>query len=385
MKRLLAALLGLVVGLLLCEAVTRLFADRLLSLQHPAVRFDPELGWVQQAGTTAVRHNEAGQEIVLAGSPLGIRQPPVPYRFRAAEEILLLGDSLTAGTQVQFDDTWAAQLQARLRRRHPMLEVVNAGVDRYDLAQEYRLGQRLWSRVGPTHLVVGVYLGNDILDYDLEASARPPRQPGGPRVWLREHSYLYHYLKGALAKAAHRPRPPRVPSPVDGWSPRSVPGFAELRPDEQARIRGQFASGDVLPILRGGEGAERRLRSTEQVLSAMAALAHERGAGLTVILLPMKLEIIPAQRAEWMALQGLTEEDVERARRHLLAFAAREQIRMVDVAPALRAQPRPEDLYWKVDLHMTPLGHSVLADAVALAVDEGLRTAPRSGSASPRS
>jgi lysophospholipase L1-like esterase len=387
LRRFLAAILGLVVGLLLCEAATRLLSDRLLSLQHPAVRFDPELGWVQQAGAMAVRHNEAGQEIVLAGSRLGIREPPVAYRFGKDEEVLLLGDSLTAGTQVLFADTWAAQLQERLKRRHPTLEIVNAGIDRYDLAQEYRLARRLWSTVRPTHVILGLYLGNDIADYDVEAGARPPWRSGGPLVWLREHSYLYHYVQGALAKARrrHAPRPPRVASPVDGgWSPHSVPGFAELGREEQARIRGQFASGDVLGVLRGGEEAERRLVSTERVLSGLATLVRERGAGLTVVLLPMKVEIIPAQRAEWMALQGLSEDDVERARRHLLAFAAKQGIRMVDVAPALRAQSAPEDLYWKVDLHMTPRGHAALADALAPVMDEALRPA-RTGSVSPTS
>src|SRR5262249_39119928 len=152
--------------------------------------------------------------------------------------------------------------------------------------------------------------------------------------------------------------------PVDGWSPQSVPGFADLTREEQARIRGQFASGDVLPILRGGEEAERDLLSTERVVSALAGVAREQGAGFSVVLLPMKLEIIPAQRAEWMALQKLSEDDVERARRHLLAFGQREHISMIDVAPALRAEAHPEDLYWKVDLHMTPRGHAALADAV---------------------
>jgi lysophospholipase L1-like esterase len=377
-KRLAAALLGIAAGVILCEGATRLFAGRLLSLAHPAVRFDPEVGWVQEAGVAAVRHNEAGQDVVIAGSPLGIRQPLAPYRFRQAEEVLLVGDSLTAGTQVAFEDTWGARLEQGLKRRHPSLEIVNAGVDRYDLAQEYRLARRLWSPVQPRLLVLGLYLGNDIVDYEHEAGARPPWRTGGPIVWLHEHSFFLRYLEGAWEKAHRRPEVKAgPPPPVDSWSPRSVSGFDALRFDEQQRIRNQFTAADVMPVLRGGPEAEARLATTERVLAGMAALAQERGAEFVIVLLPMKLEILPAQRAEWMAFQHLTEDDVERPRRHLVAFAARQGLTLIDVAPALRAQAEPEGLYWKVDLHMTPRGHAALAEAVAPAVDDALARAAR--------
>jgi lysophospholipase L1-like esterase len=377
-KRLAAALLGIVAGLLLCEATTRLLASRLFDLSHPSVRFDPEVGWVQETGITAVRHNEAGQEVVIAGSALGIRQPPTPYRFGQPDEVLLVGDSFTAGTQVPYAETWGAQLHQRLARRHPSLEIVNAGVDRYDLAQEYRLADRLWGMVRPRVLVVGVFLGNDIADYDHEAGARPPWQPGGVGVWLREHSYLARYVEGALARTRrHEKKPPAEPNRVDAWAPRSVPGFASLRFDEQQRIRNQFTAADVMPVLRGGAEAERRLETTARVLAAMASLAREHGAGFVIVLLPMKQEILPAQRAEWMELQGLSKDDVERPRRRLIEIAEREGWTVVDPAPVLRAQPSTTDLYWKVDLHMTPLGHAAVAEALAPAVDEALARASR--------
>jgi lysophospholipase L1-like esterase len=371
-KRLAAAVLGLLAGLLACEGATRLFADRLLSLSHPTVRFDPELAWVQRAGTTDVRHNEAGEEIAIAGTAFGIRQPPAPYRFQPGRSVLVLGDSLTAGTQVRFEDTWCAQLLQRLRRRHPDLEIVNAGIDRYDLAQEYRLARRLWSRVRPRHVIAAVYVGNDVVDYERDAQARPPWAPGGPGVWVREHSYLFHFVKGALEGKRRRPARPAPPSPVDGWTPVSVPGWESRTPEQRGRIRGQFAIGDLRPVLAGGEESERRLAATLRMIEARAALAHEKGAGFTLLLLPLKQEVLGAQRAELLALHGLTEEQLARPRIRLREHAARLGIRVLDATAALQADARPEELYWPVDLHMTPRGHARLAEIVAPVLDEGL-------------
>jgi hypothetical protein len=132
-----------------------------------------------------------------------------------------------------------------------------------------------------------------------------------------------------------------------------------------------------MPVLRGGAEAERRLASTARVLGGLAALAREHGAGFVVVLLPMKQDILPAQRAEWMQLQGLSEDDVERPRRGLMEIASREGWTVVDPAPRLRAQAEATELYWKVDLHMTPQGHAAVADALAPAVDEALAAASR--------
>jgi lysophospholipase L1-like esterase len=386
-RRAAAVLLGLAVGLLLAEGLVRVASERLLGLSHPAVRFDPELGWVQRTGETGVRRNEADREVAIVGSPLGIREPSRAYDFTRGDTVLVLGDSFTAGTQVPFDETWAARLQERLRRRFPAAQVVNAGVDRFDLAQEYRLARRLWTKVRPRHLVLGLYLGNDLVDYDIAAGARPPWQPSGPRTWIRESSYLYHFVAGALAQRRRETEAHDTgPSAVAGWSPRSVPGFAALRPDQQDRLRGQFAAGDVLPVLRGGEESDRRLAATEHVLDAFHELAEERAVGLTVVLLPMKQEVLPEQRREWMDLHHLTEMDVARPHRRIAAWAARTGVALVDVTDALRAEPAPDALFWKVDLHMTPRGHALVAEVLEPTVEEGWgRPTLRSGSASPTS
>ena len=364
--------LGTLVALFLAEGATRLLAPRILSLSNPLVRFDPELGWLQQDGVLATRRNEAGEAVTLEGLPMGIRKPPRPHPSAEADTVLVVGDSVTAGNQVPYPRTWPAEAERLLRFHRPRAQVVNAGVDGYDLAQEFRLGDRLWGRFRPRVLVVGLYVGNDLVDYEREAQARPPWAPGGLAVWVTEHSYLYHFLRGSDFLSEQRTttrRLPRAQVPFPEWDPRALPGLSDLTPEQQGRIRGQFASPELLPVLRGGEPAARRLETSERVLLAFAGLAAERCAGFVLVLLPTKQQVLPAQREAWQRLHGLSRDQVERPQRELRQWASRQGVAVVDATEALSRSERPEALFWPVDLHLSPAGHAAVAQAVAPAID----------------
>jgi acyl-CoA thioesterase-1 len=47
---------------------------------------------------------------------------------QAAKNILLFGDSLSAGYGIERDDSWANLLQQELKKSHPQYEVVNASI-----------------------------------------------------------------------------------------------------------------------------------------------------------------------------------------------------------------------------------------------------------------
>jgi hypothetical protein len=155
--------------------------------------------------------------------------------------------------------------------------VVNAGVDGYDLVQEYHLARRLWDTVHPRHVIVAVYIGNDLLDYDHDSFARPPWHSRTARIWLREHSYLYHLFSGATRK----------------WRNSISTAMTGLPGDD---VGPQLTVPALLPVLRGGDEGVRRLHSTERVLEAFAALASSHCAGFTIALLPTREQVVPAHR-----------------------------------------------------------------------------------------
>jgi hypothetical protein len=377
--RFLSAALGTLLGLLLAEGATRLLAPWALSLSNPLVRFDPQLGWLYRETPglqkePLTRVNEAHEAVTLRGNRLGLRDTPHGYSTDQ-ETVLVLGDSFTAGTQLDLEEAWPAQVELRLRGRHPRLQVVNAAVDGYDLAQEYRLAERLLEYFRPRVIVVGLYAGNDIVDYGRDAQARPPWEPSGPLVWLREHSYLYHLVSGAVRLAEERTTTRRrgLAPVLPGWDPRVLPGLSDLTPEQQNRIRGQFASPDLLPVVRGGPEADRRLRSTERCLAAFAELAQAHRAGFVVVLIPSKQQVVPDHRSEWIRLQELSRDQVDFPERELARWALERGVSALDLGRVFSESADPGSLFWRVDMHLSPAGHSLIGGALAPLVEQALR------------
>ncbi len=52
----------------------------------------------------------------------------LPCAAQAANNILVLGDSLSAGYGIAREASWASLLQKELRQNHPQIEVVNASI-----------------------------------------------------------------------------------------------------------------------------------------------------------------------------------------------------------------------------------------------------------------
>jgi lysophospholipase L1-like esterase len=362
-------LLGLIAGAVFSEGAVRLLARRLFSLDSLSHRFDPELGWVQQQGVTMRRRNEAGTALAVEGGALGIRRPPAAYRTDAAS-VLVVGDSFTAGTQVPFQDTWTWRLQERLRAQGLDVQLVNAGVDGYDLSQSYRLARRLWSTFRPRQLILALFVGNDIVDYERVSAARPPWDPTSPRTWLREHSYLYRLLAAKLGPAHAPSDQAEEPLPDVG---RSVRGFDELRPRQRRSVQRQFAAAELLPVLQGNEEGRRRLLASERLIGATRDLARGRSAGFTLILIPTKQQVVPAQRAEWMALHRLDLEQALAPQRALRRWAEANGVAVVDPLDVMAQAPDPQSLYWTANMHLTPEGHEALARAALPLIERQLR------------
>ncbi len=96
----------------------------------PGGYFGPRLTIEYRANSRGIRERE-----------LPIPKPPDVFR------IVALGDSFTLGEGVRVEDTWPRQLEGVLRRYYPgrVLEVINAGVNAYDIRQElehYRRNMR---------------------------------------------------------------------------------------------------------------------------------------------------------------------------------------------------------------------------------------------------
>jgi len=117
--------------------------------------------------------------------------------------ILLVGDSFVFGVGVALEDTLGKQLERALNASGPArpVEVVAAGVPSYGIDAYALLIERWVPRLHPDLVVVALYPGNDLLDYELKAT--DPRvviegmMVGRRQAWswnLRHVSTLAHLL-----------------------------------------------------------------------------------------------------------------------------------------------------------------------------------------------
>ncbi len=126
----------------------------------------------------------------LRGRLPGVRDPD-------ALVVLALGDSCTFGFGAAADETWPAQLEARLvERLQRPVEVFNAGVPGYSSAQGVIVAERWIPRLEPDVVVVA-FGWNDSSVWDGRSDAEHRDGAAGPGALL-EHSRAFAVLRKAL-------------------------------------------------------------------------------------------------------------------------------------------------------------------------------------------
>lgn len=121
----------------------------------------PARGWSFRKGVVG-----SNSGLIVNINSLGFRGPEIS-RKKAADEfrILFLGDSVTFGFSLPWEDTFVAKTARKLRDRRPELKttVINAGVGGYSTWQELDLLENEGIKLEPD-LVVLNYCLNDMVD-----------------------------------------------------------------------------------------------------------------------------------------------------------------------------------------------------------------------------
>lgn len=287
----------------------------LFTLQADAERFidTGETRW-------ELRTDAAGHRVTAPGRKDAPDDRPV---------VLVLGDSFTFGYGVDYERTFVAALA----RRAADLRFVNTAVPGYGPTQ-YRqlLEHALAGGLRPRAVLVGIFVGNDF--YDVGWSKDLPVHEGvigaqnDAKDWVRRSSHLYRLL----TKAYHaRGR-----------------AAQEARTHEEETYRPECWQRSPL--------REARLAVREE-LGRIAALCAERGIEVRAV-------VIPATRGAGGA--GAPGLDPDLPVREAQAACEAAAIPCLDATLALRLVP-VSDSYFKFDSHLTPLGHALVADAIAAA------------------
>jgi len=340
---------SLLVSLLIAESVLRLRFDEVNYLQ-PELASHPVLPVVVAPGS-------AGHDA------WGFRNRVVPERV----DVLAIGDSQTYGVSATMDGAWPAWL-SRLTGR----DVYSLALGGYGPAEYAYLLRSYAPKLKPRVAVIGLYLGNDLLD-----AARPPsrsavrqkddvRRLGSLRTWLSRHSLLYQVAKHELPRLADA-----------------------LRHREASR------SGDALVILQSGDvetafHPEIRLQALDLMrprvqdgLWRSLGLLEELRGDCGRLSLECLFVLIPTKESVYGEVAGEALPDLQRqrvlavlraeseVRKEFVDFFTRRDMRFVDALPALRAEAQRTRLYpANQDGHPLSPGYRVVAEVVRGALEE---------------
>lgn len=303
--------------------------------------------------STPIRINTAG----LRGPETG---PPSASTMR----ILAIGDSFVFGVGVDDDETFVWRLAGRLTESGVAAEGLNAGVPTFGVPDAVGWLERHGLALAPDVVVIGVFLGNDLIDASPDRPAIhlvdglmvPAASPRGPRAWLHRRSHLYVALKGLLERPGMRPLRSRL-GLAEPWTVRNL--------REEFTIYHRDAASALAPAIA----------ASDEALGRLAERSRGAGFGLVALLIPSEVQLDPSR---WRAaLESLDldqrEHDPQVPRRIFRRLLDKHGISVIDPAPRLaQGLAAGSDLYFAHDRHWTAGGHGVVADELF----ESLRAAP---------
>ncbi len=364
--RMLGLAFGVIVAFLLIELAGRL-----------VMGFDPLPGWAQDFNDR-VGYELRPHQKYLYVSQSGEFEIEVKQNARGLHDvehdlakpgsvfrILILSDSYGQAREVPLEVNFARQLETLLNASAPdgvAFEVINAGHFGLGTTQEYLYYTIEGRRYDPDLVLVGFYVGNDVIDnhaplirawnavdtvdfpyFSPDGELHQPGMAARRRVlsWLRQNIYLANTLAGGLP-----------PERVEVGNPNAITERALRVP------MGVYLSPDAT--------WQDAWTTTDHALGALQAAVERDGAALGVFVIPDRRQIYDADWGSTLAkLPDLDPAALDRERptrtvldrlgaRHIPALSLLEPFRAAD-----------ERLYFEIDGHFNAAGHRLTAEMLA--------------------
>ena len=369
------AVVSLAATLLLAEGAARLFlpAQQVVEVESATTRsshpgaveekdqergIDVLLDWSGRhgirlhPGVRATIHNHvlSHDDVVIQTNSLGLRHPELDEKSDDEFRVLVLGDSITFGDYVAFEETYPALLDRRLEGRRPQVTVINAGLPGASASDELHHYLEIADAVDPDLVLVGMYLNDS--QNSSRFYARSLREP-----------YASSRLLTFLANRVEMLR-------LEMWSEEVVP---EIDPEWREQFRGdrRLRTGDMWNDRESFDfeiyNAHKDFglawnpvswKILERIARVLSTAARQNGQEFAVFLLPVHIQV-----------KGTVEDYLPQE--NFSAMCEFLDLTCLDLVPALRAdwQAQQTELYFD-HCHMTPQGNSVVANALAAWLDE---------------
>ena len=300
--------------------------------------------------------------------------------------IIALGDSFTWCTQVHAHETWPSVLGARLEQSTYSLGRPGIGVYEYiQLLIQFGVDRR------PDIVILNIYEGNDLRDaVRFQASREPPDAAGDASrpapsyrrivndlldTWFGRNSYIFNvalvsaveggrWLRAALGVGGVQFDETQTRKTVDFRYTIAFPGAAPVS------YNTDNTDTDEVAVARALTGGEASLDVMTEGLARFVELAGAHGFQPVVLYTPSAytayadlVEFADSSLSEVMAEYSKTQ------RRFLAEKAQALGFTLIDLVPDLQraaaARGADEMLYFPRSIHLTKLGHKVVAEIVA--------------------
>ncbi len=369
------AVVSLGATLLLAEGAARLFlpAQQVVEVEsvttrssHPGAVEEKEqergidvlLDWSGQHGirlhpgvrATVHNHTLSHNDVVIQTNSLGLRHPELGPKSADEFRVLVLGDSITFGDYLAFEETYPALLARRLEGRQQRMTIINGGLPGASTSNELYLYLEIADAVDPDLVLVGMYL-NDSQNSN-RFYARSLREP-----------YASSRLLTFLANRVEVLR-------LEMWSEEAAP---EIDPEWREQFQGgrRLRTGDMwndrdsfdFEIFNAHKDFGLAWNPDtwtilERIVRVFSAVARQNGDEFALFLLPVHIQV-----------KGTVENFLPQ--QNFVTMCEFLDLTCLDLVPALRAdwQARETELYFD-HCHMTAHGNRVVADALVEWLDE---------------
>jgi lysophospholipase L1-like esterase len=345
--------------ILLSASLTLCAVELTLRIVVDRYRCDDRVGWTYEPRKLALVFNwtrEFVHFVRFNQDGLRDREPPTKLDVNAFR-IVVLGDSFSAGLQVQAEESFPKLLETRLRAatvKGRKIEVWNAAVDGYGTAQALRMFIDRVARYQPKLVLLGLFLANDLADNVVGA--------GSLNHYLalrcgRPYFKLDHNSRLVVTQGGH---PVRLSSSALDHFLRRSELYANLFPVSSS-VSPTFADWDIFTG-KNSKVVAAAWKLTRALVRELDRQVQARGARLIVLLIPHEQECRVGRQVTGARFNSM---NFERAHELAKKFFHESRILYIDLYPSLRdAMAEGERPYFRRDMHWNSLGHWIVADAI---------------------
>jgi len=320
--RLASIVLGCGFAFVVCEVLLRIFIEQEVKR---LASYDPDLGWRGRPNGKGMYVRKAdGIRVPFRYNNIGYRDDDVLAKEPQQHRVMLLGDSFIENLEVEFEKTFPALIEKKLRQTSADWDSVVIGSQGYSTAQELLAFRKFKDLVKPDVVVQFFYCGNDFEDN-----------------LRRSFAYLDDNRKL------------QITSQQDSWwkiQIRTTQRWFYETSHVVFLVENQLqsiAAVDLTPASKRAVDSDDEYKKeiTSQLIQQLSQEVAQSGASFWVVIIPFRDDL---------------KEGKSDRQRYILQECDKHGVNVLDLSGFLSAQQH----YFETDIHFNTEGHKVVAQTI---------------------